>query len=1122
MLIVFIRSMSVQFELLKQKLDEFIRKFYLNRLLQGFLLTLGGLVGVFVLAAIIEYFGHLGSFSRAFLFYGYMLFAIVILVKYVMIPLLKWFHIGKTISYEKASTLIGNHFPEIKDKLLNTLQLQQQANVSDNELLLASIEQRIKNLNPFSFSSAIDIKTSFKKFSGYAFIPIVILGIILIFQSSMITKSTERILSYNKQFAREAPFQFELQNKNLNVLRNSDITITIKTKGKNLPAQVFINLDNHLIKMESNGKNEFSYEMQNLTISHQFYFTDGDYTSNSYELNVLPNPILMNFKINLTYPIYTGKPKETINNTGDLTIPKGTIAEWEFNTKDAEKLNFIFNQTTLNPTKTDNIFKVSQTIKSNGNYFLQLSNQFIASKDTLKYNIQIIEDRYPGIVAEQKQDSINPFIYYFYGKADDDYGLSKLQFVYKNTSTNNINKIFPVTIGKSTDEIFYYMIDLSKLIENDGDIFEYYFEVWDNDGVNGKKSSKSAVFKTISPSKEQIKADAESSSNSIKQKMKEAMQESISLQKRTQDLNKDLMENNTLDWRQQEKIKDFIKDQKKLENKIDQLKNEQKAKNEKENQLNPKEEDLLKKQKELDKLFNELLTPEMKEMLKKLEDLLKQQNKDGIQQQMEKMKLNNEDMQKQLDRTLEQFKALELEKKMDDQIKALNDLAEKQADLAEKTKDKSESQEALKKQQEEINKQFDDLKKEQENIEKKNDELESPMTLDDMQQEESEVDKNMDESQQNLDKKQNKKASENQKKAADKMKEMASKMEKNKQQQEEEKAAEDYFTLRQILENLIELSYQQEGLMGQMKETKSYNPKFVELSAKQRKLKGDAKMVEDSLLALSKRQIQIKSFVNKEISGINNNMEKAITSFSKIEIMSGLVQQQYVMTGLNNLSVMLSESLKKMQEQMNENKDKKQGEGQCNNPGGKKPKPGSGKPSNGKPKMGGDGLKKMQEGIAKQLQDMKNGKEQGKNPSSEQFAKIAAQQEALRREIDRLEKMLKEEGKAGSLGDLDKTKELMEKQERDLVNKQITQETMKRAQEIETRMLEHEKSEREQDQDNQREAEQAKNTSPSIPPAIKLYLEQKAKEMELLRSLPAELSPYYKDRVRAYFKKVGS
>jgi hypothetical protein len=43
-----------------------------------------------------------------------------------------------------------------------------------------------------------------------------------------------------------------------------------------------------------------------------------------------------------------------------------------------------------------------------------------------------------------------------------------------------------------------------------------------------------------------------------------------------------------------------------------------------------------------------------------------------------------------------------------------------------------------------------------------------------------------------------------------------------------------------------------------------------------------------------------------------------------------------------------------------------------------------------------------------------------------------------------------------------------------------------------------------------------------MPPAIKAYLEKKAKEMELLRSVPNELSPYYKDRVRVYFQKLGN
>jgi hypothetical protein len=43
-----------------------------------------------------------------------------------------------------------------------------------------------------------------------------------------------------------------------------------------------------------------------------------------------------------------------------------------------------------------------------------------------------------------------------------------------------------------------------------------------------------------------------------------------------------------------------------------------------------------------------------------------------------------------------------------------------------------------------------------------------------------------------------------------------------------------------------------------------------------------------------------------------------------------------------------------------------------------------------------------------------------------------------------------------------------------------------------------------------------------MPPAMKAYLEKKAREMELLRSVPNDLSPYYKDRVRVYFQKVGN
>ncbi len=102
--------MSVQSDTLKQKLDVFIRKYYLNRLLQGLLLTFGGLLAVFMAASVIEYFGHFGSVVRAFLLYGYLIFTLFVVGNFIFIPLLKWLHISNTISYEKKFTRCRNYF----------------------------------------------------------------------------------------------------------------------------------------------------------------------------------------------------------------------------------------------------------------------------------------------------------------------------------------------------------------------------------------------------------------------------------------------------------------------------------------------------------------------------------------------------------------------------------------------------------------------------------------------------------------------------------------------------------------------------------------------------------------------------------------------------------------------------------------------------------------------------------------------------------------------------------------------------------------------------------------------------------------------------------------------------
>ena len=107
------------------------------------------------------------------------------------------------------------------------------------------------------------------------------------------------------------------------------------------------------------------------------------------------------------------------------------------------------------------------------------------------------------------------------------------------------------------------------------------------------------------------------------------------------------------------------------------------------------------------------------------------------------------------------------------------------------------------------------------------------------------------------------------------------------------------------------------------------------------------------------------------------------------------------------------------------------------------------------------------------------------------------------------------------LGDkIDKLIEQMEKNEEDLINKNVTDQTIERQQDILTRLLEAESAVKERGQEEERKAQTANQYEISIPESINEYLKAKEKEIELLKTIPAKLNPYYKKETNKYFKKI--
>ncbi len=1155
--------------ILVQKLDEFIRRYYKNQLIKGVLYASGILLTAFLSVTFLEYFGEFNSVVRGILFFSFLAATLFVLAKYIAIPLLKLNKIGNVISYDQAANIIGNHFTNVQDKLLNVLQLQSNKILSgSDELLFASINQKINELKPVPFTTAVNINEN-KKYLKYVLPLLLLTTTIFIIWPQVITKSTTRLMHYQTYYEKEMPFQFTIQNKNLQALQTQDYELDVKVAGSELPNEVFISINGIEYKLEKENNTSFKYTFSNLQANTTFQLGAAGFTSKEYELKVLPKPTLMQFNLQLIYPGYLNKPNENIANTGDLQIPQGTKVNWVFNTKNTDQLQLKFSDSLASPQRNnENQFQFSRKFIQSNNYTIKAVNKFVlTAADSVNYSINVVPDQYPTIDVNEKLDSLNPKNIYFSGQIKDDYGFNRLNFHYKKLGTDSSGKAtetngsFPITVNKTqVAQPYFYFLDAAQFDLQPGDKIEYYFEVFDNDGVNGSKSAKTQLMVFKAPTKDEINENTEKNNAEIKQDLEESIKKAKQLQKEANELSKKINDKKQLGYEEKKKLEDVLKKQNELQNKIEELKQENQLNNKQQNEFSQSDESLLEKQKQLEQLFENVMTPEMKKLFDELNKMLDKLDKNEVQQKLEELKLSNKDIEKELDRNLEAFKQLEVEKKMQDVINKLDELKNKEDELNKETENKKDDKKSddknqdnknqndknkddnkkvdskeLEKKQEDIAKQFEDLKKDMKELEQKNKELEEPNALPKNEEKQEEISKEMKNSSEQLSKNNKKDAGKSQKSASEKMQEMKEEMENSMESNESKEAEENAEALRQILENLVNLSFAQEELIKQLPKTRIDNPQYVGIPKQQNKLKDDSKIIEDSLLALSKRAPQISAVVNREISAINLNMNKTVQALADRNTGEGAMRMQTTMTSVNNLALLLNESLEQMQQQMKKQQQQKGSSGKCK-------KPGSGKGSKPSDKPSMQSMKKLQEQLNEQLKQMKEAMEKGQKPgqkpgekpgqkpgqgqqgnglmmpgNSEQLAKMAAQQEALRRQMQQMMDKLKNKGKnpGGDIADL------MEQTEKDLVNKQLTNETMKRQQDILSKLLESEKAEREREQDEQRKSNEAKSQNLSNPSQFLEYKRMKEKEMELLNTVPPSLTPYYKEKVNNYFNSVN-
>ena len=723
--------MQPSIEKLYDNLRNYKRKFYLNHLLKGAIIFLSVLLAAYLLFNTLEYYGNFNSYMRGVFFFSFISIAAILGYLLIAIPIISIIENGKKLPDEEAARQIGDLIPEVKDKLLNTLQLSK-LTYDDNTLIQAGIAQKTNELSVFQFSNVIKLDQN-KRFLPYLIPPIALIIILLIFIPQLFTEGTNRIVKYNEEFIPAAPFRFLLENNSLETFKNEDFELKLNLSGNSIPEAAYIEFNGRKHKMDKIDESHYTFLFRRLDKAIDFKFEAAGFISNSYAIDLKTRPILNYFDVRLDYPNYIGRKSERLSNIGNLLIAEGTNITWIFDTEDCDGLVMNFNNLKQKAQAGSFLkrgFEIKKQIFKSDIYNIVLNNKFGANKEKIEYSISVIPDEYPKISVEQYKDTTLFNYLALGGSISDDYGLTDLKLFYKKnnvapaisftsdfveqTQTSTEFKTINLKFNKAQNsQSFYFRWEIDSLNLQPGETLEYYISVWDNDGINGHKSAKSQAYELKLPTRKEMEKSINESSESAEKQIATTLDKAQDLKKDVKKLEQKLKSKRTFDWQDKKAIEELINKQENLQKEMEQLQEKHAELLEKKDRFDKSSERIAEKNKLLQQLMNEMLDEETKKMYNELHKLLQEKGKEmEIKDLVEKIKNKEENIEKELDRALEMFKEMKMESKMEDITQKLEDLAKKQEEIAQKTEDKNADAEKLKEEQEKLNEEFKETQKE--------------------------------------------------------------------------------------------------------------------------------------------------------------------------------------------------------------------------------------------------------------------------------------------------------------------------------------------------------------------------------------------------------------------------
>jgi len=616
-------------------------------------------------------------------------------------------------SDEDVARAIGQHHPAVADRLVNLLQLTKgERSPAPTPFVDRAVQHLADQIDEVPFDEVADFEPAHSA-ARWAALPLLALFAFLLAAPSTFLDASERLLAPQTEFDRPASFQFTVTPGNAQLVKGDSLQITIQATGT-VPETATLLLRNaddaspQRVSLQADPSGTFYHTIPNVRQPLRYRIVAAPVRTEWFMVDIDNRPFLRQLQVRVSPPAYTNRePRLLAPNVGDVNALPGSrirIAAALGGAPVSDASIDFENASSRSLTVSADSATGDFALRREDTYVIRLqSKNDIPNRDPIRYELSPQADARPSVSFLKPESSaeLTPALTQDLRlQLSDDYGFRRVALFYKRVSGSSRDSSFssfelPLNQPQQRDQVVnhtWLLTQESGLTLERGDEVAYFVKAWDNDTVNGPKSSRTATQRLRFPSLSEQYEEFNELQQQTGEQMQNLTREAQSLQQQFQKMRKELRRTREADWedrrqleRMQEQQNSLQEDKRELSQQVDSLNREMQRKD----LSSPETSEQFQ---ELKKTIDEMKRSEaIQKSLQKLRKSMQNRSFPQMQQNMEQARSRLQKQQEQLERTLKLFKQLQARQKMEELQRRAQNLAEREKEIAEKTEERMTS-----------------------------------------------------------------------------------------------------------------------------------------------------------------------------------------------------------------------------------------------------------------------------------------------------------------------------------------------------------------------------------------------------------------------------------------------